>query len=506
MDPSGQVAVVVEGVKDDSAVLHVYAAAKDMVGDLRAREKFTDGVWKCPRTCSNSDLLVANFGDCLDLANQGYCTGTITMMNKKFNIGTALCPVACDKCEEVMSGTTMVDGGCKDLEVKINGMKCWQIARQGYCDATTNIGSVGFDLCPASCGNCPSKPVETRGSPVADPAVIATVGGDGAADDAAGDSSEGAAADEKSDSSSKAAPSTTPTPTNSTSSETTTTTTTTTTTSSTDADEDVECVDDAEYSDVDGDHCVAYEKYLANNPDLDRNEVCSYGDGGAKLYCRKTCGTCEPTRRTCVDHTCVQEWLENYGRCYQCADWSMYCDEEHFRAECPLTCGVCTPVNTTTTTTSRTTTTTQTTTTTTTTTTTSTTLAVCEDHECIDHWLKDTGKCLHCEDYAEYCGEEEFDKSCQKTCALCTPKEIPLCTDSLELATCSRYLAWDWCAFPNVAERCKETCGICSAQQAALDAERNKGVLQRAAESIGIDKVLHSLACTVAVAVLYLRI
>merc|ERR1719364_681902 len=180
----------------------------------------------------------------------------------------------------------------------------------------------------------------------------------------------------------------------------------------------------------------------------------------------------------------------------------MYCDDdESFRADCPLTCGVCKPMDTTTTTTSHTTTTTTTTSTTTTTTTTSTTLAVCEDHECIDHWLKETGKCLHCEDYTEYCGEEEFDKSCQRTCALCTPKEIPLCADSLELATCSRYLAWDWCAFPNVAERCKETCGICSAQAAALEAERNKGVIQRAAESIGIDKIelLPSLASAVAV-------
>merc|ERR1719375_3085823 len=183
----------------------------------------------------------------------------------------------------------------------------------------------------------------------------------------------------------------------------------------------------------------------------------------------------------------------------------MYCDDDDsFRADCPLTCGVCTPMDTTTTTTSRTTTTTQSTTTTSTTTTTTTTPAVCEDHECIDHWLKDTGKCMHCEDYTEYCGDEEFDKSCVRTCALCTPKEIPTCADDLNLATCSRYLAWDWCAFPNIAERCKETCGICSAQAAALEAELNKGVLQRAAEITGIDKVLPSVASAVAVAMLLL--
>merc|ERR1719191_1011793 len=102
--------------------------------------------------------------------------------------------------------------------------------------------------------------------------------------------------------------------------------------------------------------------------------------------------------------------------------------------DCPLTCGVCTPINTTTTTTSRTTTSTTSTTTTTTTTTTSTTLEVCEDHECIDHWLKDTGKCHHCEDYSEYCGDEEFDISCPRTCNLCTPAKPPACANSLELA------------------------------------------------------------------------
>merc|ERR1719331_2978403 len=193
LDPSGQVAVVVEGVKDDSAVLHIYAAAKEILGDLRAREKFTDGVWKCPRTCSNSDLLVADFGDCTDLANQGYCSGTITMMNQRLPIGTALCPVACEKCEQVMSGPPLKEGGCKDLDVKVNGMKCWQIARKGYCDANTNIGSVGYDLCPESCGNCPPKPVETTGKPVSDPAVIATIGGASDEDD---DAAEGAAGNE----------------------------------------------------------------------------------------------------------------------------------------------------------------------------------------------------------------------------------------------------------------------------------------------------------------------
>merc|ERR1719420_1778653 len=94
-----------------------------------------------------------------------------------------------------MSGTPLKEGGCKDLDVKVNGMKCWQIAREGYCDASTSIGSVGFDLCPESCGNCPPKPAETTGSPVKDPAVIETVGESRAADD--GDDSKESDKDEK---------------------------------------------------------------------------------------------------------------------------------------------------------------------------------------------------------------------------------------------------------------------------------------------------------------------
>jgi len=478
LDPSTKVAVVVKQV-GATAEVHVYSTQSSHVDEIRGREKFTDGAWKCPRTCTDSDLLVADFGSCGDLENQGYCSGSITMMNSKFDIGKDLCPQACGECGQALAGSTFRDGGCGDSDVTINGMKCWKIASEGYCSSSTNIGSIGYDLCPASCGNCPPKPTTSTGS-VADPEIAQTVGIDPSGDQ--GVPFPGITTAAPGDATTAAPDATTAAPVPD--------ETATTTAAPEDQDDDQPCQDDIDWVDVDGDGCAQYAAYVAQNPDLDVEGVCSYGDGGASLFCRHTCQTCEPTEQTCADQLCVNAWREAYGRCYQCEEWSVYCDmEEHFKMDCPVTCGTCTPeANTTTISPDRTTTTTTTTETTTTTTTTTTILKVCEDHECVDHWLKETGKCMHCEDFTEYCVEEDFAEACPLTCQRCQAiGPPPVCEDQLELATCSRYLSWGWCSFDNIASRCRGTCGLCTAELAAIEKEESKTVLHRGMEAMGLN-------------------
>merc|ERR1740139_1460668 len=106
---------------------------------IRARKLYSDGVYKCPRTCRDSDLLVADFNGCKALAGDGYCNGgAISMGRSKMTIKTDLCPKSCNNCAEVMQGSTIVGSGghvsggagCADKTVKINGKSCPQIAKE----------------------------------------------------------------------------------------------------------------------------------------------------------------------------------------------------------------------------------------------------------------------------------------------------------------------------------------------------------------------------------------
>lgn len=456
LSPSGEVAIVVESVTAELATLRVYHMTSDADrAKFRGRALFTDGVWKCPRTCVDANLLVAGVSDgCHDLKEQGYCTGKITMMGSSFRIGEDLCPVSCDECAQALDGPLLKDGGCQDWTGTINGMSCSRVAARGHCDATTSVGHVGFDLCPASCGNCPPAPTTSSGS-FSDPSVKETVG------EGAGDGADTAEGGNDSDAADEAAQDPAPA---------------TTTPAPEDEEEEAAgegCVDDPAWVDVDGDGCQAYKEYLEQHPDLATSDVCSYGDGGAQRYCRATCDSCEPSTETCADQPCVGEWYNDYGRCYQCANWPSYCDQAHFVRDCPLTCGVCTAPENTTPDPERTTT---STTSTTTTTTTTTTPEVCEDHECVDAWVHRDGQCLHCRDFLTsldtYCADQEFVASCKATCKVCSAEAV--CQDDFEIATCSRYLSWGWCSFSNVAQRCRDTCGLC-AEELRVEARLEKG-------------------------------
>merc|ERR1719517_190193 len=59
-----------------------------------------------------------------------------------------------------MSGSTEMTGaGCADMNVKISGMSCVQIAAKDMCDLKTTSGKkLGPDLCRKSCGVCPKTP------------------------------------------------------------------------------------------------------------------------------------------------------------------------------------------------------------------------------------------------------------------------------------------------------------------------------------------------------------
>merc|ERR1719201_2258160 len=160
MDPTGKVVLHAHKVDVKFATVRIYKTpgAAD-VAAIKARSGFTDGQWKCPRVCTDADLLVSLYKGCGMLAQDGYCKGgSITMGGKKFSVGTDLCPKSCDMCAAAESGPSLSQGGCADRNVKISGMSCPQVAGKGYCDYSTNIGHIGDDLCPSSCGRCPAKP------------------------------------------------------------------------------------------------------------------------------------------------------------------------------------------------------------------------------------------------------------------------------------------------------------------------------------------------------------
>lgn len=209
---------------------------------------------------------------------------------------------------------------------------------------------------------------------------------------------------------------------------------------------------------------------------LTQDGACNWGDGSASVHCKITCGKCDdeytPAQpalpASCEDKTCVSLWMEKYGICFECENWSSYCDKPWFLQECRKTCKKCEgtdddgyDVK------YRYSTTTTTTTTSTSTTTSSTTIPPCEESECVDQWLKQYGKCYRCENYPDHCQEEYFIKSCPITCKRCSPKLEATCSDDLQEYTCQRYSTIGWCELANVSNRCKHTCGKCPVKHAA---------------------------------------
>jgi len=455
MDPSGEVVIYVASVKDKAAVVRAYRApASADRAAIRARSTFTDGEYKCPRTCQDSDLLVSMYEGCSMLAQDGYCNGgSITFGGTKYSVKSDLCPQSCDNCEEVLNGKSDDHDGCDDTNVKISGMSCHQAATAGHCGADTDIGNIGSDLCPKSCGKCPPKPsVAADGSRYRDPQPKRSHGSRMAAvpkDEAArpeipldGKAGENAWTEEEEN-------------------------------------EEVEeertpeaCTDDIAWTDADLDGCHKYAEYIEKGT-LSREEACSYNDNGAKTYCRKTCNTCAVTAATCEDKECVTSWRTSSGKCFGCAEFANMCEVDlNFKADCPRTCGTCVAdhastsmiplsmnvvemMNTSTTTTT-------------------TSIAAltdepkCEDEECVEPWLKAEGKCYRCSEFAEeFCGRDaDFMKSCPRTCKLCTQDEEPACVDDFKPHVCKRQAMWGWCANRRIAGHCKASCGLCLALNA----------------------------------------
>eukprot|EP00929_Paragymnodinium_shiwhaense_P079807 TRINITY_DN415_c0_g1_i6.p1 TRINITY_DN415_c0_g1~~TRINITY_DN415_c0_g1_i6.p1 ORF type:complete len:801 (+),score=212.92 TRINITY_DN415_c0_g1_i6:77-2479(+) len=451
MDPSNEIVVRVMSIDENRATVRIYKAPSrtDQLAAIRARPTFTDGKYKCPRTCQDSDLLVSMYEGCSTLAKDGYCNGgSITMSGRKLSVKTDLCPQACDACDAVMSGGDGSDG-CEDRNIKISGMNCRQAAARGHCNAATSLGNVGTDLCPRSCGQCPAKPAPSSAvSSYKDPTPVRSHGSGIAASEQEEESkpeiptdsdADVEAEEEKKDEESEPKP---------------------------DATADPLCTDDLAWTDADNDGCKTYAQFIAEGK-LSLEEACGYNDGAAKVHCRKTCGTCQVTTDTCQDKECVSSWMTNFGKCYGCSEYANMCDvDPAFKADCPRTCGTCSAVepetsmiplnmevedmilNTTTTTTTMP---------------PVTKAPKCEDAACVDAWMKKSGKCYQCGDFAEeFCGrDEEFMKSCPRTCKSCAPHEETVCQDDFKPHVCKRHVMWGECVHSHVAEHCKASCGFC---------------------------------------------
>jgi len=460
IDPTSQVVIHAYKIEANLATVRIFKApSSSKVASIKARSGFTDGQWKCPRVCTDSDLLVSQYKGCAMLARDGYCQGgSIKMGGTKFSIGGDLCPKSCDQCAAANKGGSLTDTGCADKNVKISGMTCGQAAGKGYCDYSTNIGHIGDDLCPRSCDRCPAKPAAPSSSSTGftDPTPVRVHGvarqdesapktpqidttkeekdkakaDEEAAEEASADDAENEEAKEE--------------------------------------DNEEACTDDAVWTDADNDGCATYADYIKQGK-LSLDEACNYGSGESKHYCRKTCNTCEAKTSTCEDKLCVTRWRRERGKCFACNEWKSSCHLAHFRHDCPRTCGTCksehpdttpplpsTPMPPTTTVSS-----------TMPPTEPPTAPPPCKDEQCVGSWLKSFGTCHKCADFAEdYCGRDElFMKSCPKSCKICMDGEVA-CHDNFLPHTCKRYVSWGWCAHAHIADHCKASCGFCAA---ALD-------------------------------------
>jgi len=467
VDPSKSVVVYVESQSRDAATVHIFEAPgqRDMAA-IRGRQDFTDGQWKCPRTCTDSDLLVSQYNGCPGLARDGYCRGgKITMSGKKYFVKRDLCPKSCNACDEIMSGGTLDGDGCDDRNIKISGKSCRESAAAGYCDYNTNLGNIGTDLCPRSCGKCPPRPDARSSTSFENPTPVRFWGSsalsvdqrpaqeDDTAEQAKKDEQEEKEEEEQADKNDE---------------------------------EDVDnsepemdtddnpvdeagsaCTDDPVWTDPDGDGCDVYATYIRTKS-LTLREACDYGEGHAKAHCRKTCRTCDEVHstQTCKDKACISKWHKESGQCFACKDWPTSCNETFFKNDCPMTCGVCVPRDTTTPKPTPLITTTSTTTTPVPTEAPTPIPPVCEDSDCVESWQEQFGNCWNCKDLAnEYCGNDPgFRASCPRSCKLCEPDEEPACANDFLEHTCKRYKKWGWCTEAHIVDHCKATCGVCAAQ------------------------------------------
>jgi len=576
MDNSLKIVLKVVKQADKYVELHIYRAptSNKELAAIRARPGFTDGRTKCPLTCRDSDLIISR--SCSSLKQDGYCTGSMTLQGNKLSIGTQVCPETCGECAKVLAESPEVGGGgCEDKNVQISGMNCAQIAARELCGSKTTSGkTLGADLCPRSCGECPKvppaagdatdypdpEPARARGNgggagaimeadtcpagcqaPMVQPGSAGNGGlaltgnlctarasqrfgdirycGSGGAYDAAdsldcsgcrsqvasahpscpytcmapacmhGSSANGgiqlagdrctarcsnsygeqrycgtggvyeepgsvdctgcigagvaaalkdAEAEEvKAQEAFKA----------------------------TDA-----CEDDENWADVDGHGCESYR----NTINLwGKDYVCKkYWGGQASLHCRATCGTCKGSvvkSSACADNACIGPWMEAYGRCFQCAEYSRGCEDEDtrdvFRAECPLTCGVCSAKD---------------------------EAAeggedqgeddkddAEEDNEEAEKEEKDEPQCEDSSEFKDfcsalgsrYCSEHRFATRCRRTCELCAPGGVPkgICEDVFPSFTCARYESYGWCTREDTRDsvrlQCPATCGVCGERQ-----------------------------------------
>jgi len=462
MDPSGQVVVKVIHVRSNVATIHIYKAPGGSRNDaIRERALFSDGTYKCPRTCTDSDLLISQFQGCSNLQKQGYCKhGALNMGGKKRSIGKDLCPESCGKCDAVLAGSTLVGSTgqtCSDRDIRINHKDCSQIAIAGMCEAVTNIGHVGRDLCPKSCGNCPKRPsfIQTN-TKFNDPPPHGVLGsGQSFLDypllvssmDHDEEETEDHHAEETEDHDEE---------------------------ETHDVDESegkqkshATCQDDPDWADKDGDGCATYSKYISQGR-IKRKRACEYNDGQATQHCRLTCGSCRSddshtnqgsdgkrdsdgnqdadATPKCEDRSCIAKWMEETGQCYQCTEAAAKCADPHVKQDCPVTCGLCSPEVTD-----------------------SDDVdnkrlpsKPCEDNVCIDGWLAKHGTCYKCEDFAaDYCGhDKDVMLACPKTCRLCDG-ESQDCTNDFRDETCDDYISWGWCSHREVKLHCRKHCNLC---------------------------------------------
>jgi len=364
----------------------------------------------------------------------------LTMQGQKYSIGMDLCPQSCGNCKKVMKQDRSGPAAeCKNRNIKINGKTCRQVAQRGWCNYETKGGSsVGKDLCPKSCGECPQVVVPSKKNfnLPAPNRNVGFVAGDTifnlarsipAPAPAAGPAAAPIA-------SPMASPAGSPFPAPE---------------SEDDDDDDDECEDDPYWKDKDGDNCTQYSEVISQGI-WSRRKACNYDGGGASDHCRKTCNTCLPSTENCADSTCINTFMKINGRCEQCSDWSRYCKGDTaswFSAECPLTCGICKvkPMNM-----SKVNLTNETT---------------CGDDECVSAW-KTADKCPTCKELGvSFCSEEAFASACRGTCNLCSTEGNGTCQDVFSRYTCTRYKEYGWCTRNDlsaaVQKQCPESCGLC---------------------------------------------
>lgn len=481
LDKSHTVAMRIVMITEAYAKVHIFEAKPSDVPKIYGQPTFTDGETKCPVTCQDANWLVTAY-NCPDLAAQGYCSGgALTLQGTKYSIGLGICPQECGMCDQVIASTPLkVSTGCQDKNIKISGKSCRQVALSGWCGYETKSGSsVGKDLCPLSCGQCP-KAVSPSSEPFTPPAVRMTVGGGAPAPpppatfvrliegevpvdtpSIPADSDVGGAPASAPAGSPSSAPGGAPE-------------------EEGEEDGDSDCEDDPSWKDAEGDTCAEYAKVIEAGT-WTQAKACAYENGAPKLFCRKTCETCTVSNGTCADSTCISTIKIATGRCEQCNDYARYCTGKTaawFRIECPLTCGVCKPnadaiavappnsatdiemptakvgvlkdkpksivaKNAT------------------------PTMDPCFDEPCVVAW-KVGSKCPSCHELGEsFCAEEDYAMACKSTCKLCTDTPISnACKDVFSTFTCTRYKSYGWCTREDmraaVARQCPLTCGTCS--------------------------------------------